>query len=101
MTSGESCFDCHSFNTYANAGSTNTVKGYSRFNPPAYGKGHTFHVRGQEVPLLRLPRDPRLDDLPHLMVTGRNPGLTSYTHTATGGTCALTCHGNKTYTVNY
>jgi len=38
---------------------------------------------------------------PHLIVTGRNPGLNNYTHSASGGTCYPTCHGSKTYTVNY
>jgi len=101
MTSGESCFDCHNYNTYANAGSTNTVKGYSRFNLPTFDKGHTFHVADKKFPCYACHESHGSTTLPHLMVTGRSPGLNSYTHTATGGTCAPSCHGTETYTVNY
>ena len=35
------------------------------------------------------------------MVTGRTPGLTSYTATPSGGTCNQTCHTARTYSINY
>jgi len=39
---------------------------------------------------------------PSLIETGRNPGLGSYSQTATGGTCGPTCHGTKSYNkLNY
>jgi hypothetical protein len=61
-------------------------------------RGHTFHANGAtSVP----PATGHGPTLPHLIVTGRNPGLNAYTHTATGGTCAPSCHGTETYNVNY
>jgi hypothetical protein len=38
---------------------------------------------------------------PHLIVTGRSPGLTGYAQTPTGGTCTSTCHAEQTWTANY
>jgi predicted CXXCH cytochrome family protein len=100
MTSGEGCFDCHNYDTYANNAASNTVKGYSRFNPPAFSQGHTYHVGSRRYPCWAC-HDSHGSTLPHLIVTGRNPGLNSYTHTATGGTCAPSCHGTETYDLNY
>ena len=101
MTSGESCFDCHRYDTYANQGATSTVKGYSRFNLPTFEQGHTFHVDDKGYPCYACHESHGSTTLPHLIVTGRNPGLNSYTHTATGGTCAPSCHGTESYNVNY
>ena len=39
--------------------------------------------------------------LPFLLVVGRVPGIVSYSRTANGGTCAPSCHGSESYTVNY
>jgi hypothetical protein len=34
-------------------------------------------------------------------VTGRNPGILSYSESPTGGTCTATCHVATTYNTNY
>ena len=39
--------------------------------------------------------------LPHLLVTGRVPGLTSVSQASNGGSCTSTCHGSQSWTVNY
>jgi len=101
MSSSELCFDCHNYNTYANPNAGNTVLGYSRFNPPNWTKGHAFHVGSKRYPCGACHETHGSSSQPHLIVTGRNPGLNNYTHSASGGTCYPTCHGSKTYTVNY
>ncbi|HQQ76154.1 MAG TPA: cytochrome c3 family protein [Thermoanaerobaculia bacterium] len=101
MASTELCFACHSYATYANNGSSNTVKGYSRFNPPQLSQGHTYHVGSQRYSCYNCHASHGSATRPSLIVTGRNPGITSYTQTANGGTCTPTCHGSESYTVNY
>lgn len=101
MSSAELCFDCHRYDVYANDSASNTVKGYSRFNPPAWDRGHTRHVGGDRYPCYACHESHGSTTKPHLIVTGRSPGLTNYTQTATGGTCYPTCHGSETYTINY
>lgn len=101
MSSGESCFDCHNFDTYANDNASNTVKGYSRFNPPTFDRGHTFHVDDRNRPCYACHATHGSATRPHLIVTGRNPGLNNYTETANGGSCSPTCHGQENYTINY
>jgi len=101
MQSTELCFDCHSYDTYANNGSSNTVKGYSRFNPPAFPQGHTFHVQQQLRPCYACHESHGSPTLPYLVVTGRSPGISNYTATANGGSCTPTCHGIQSYTINY
>jgi predicted CXXCH cytochrome family protein len=99
--STEACFDCHSFTTYGTTQSNDTIQSYSRFNRPNYEKGHSFHVDEKQAPCYACHDSHGSATQPHLIVTGRNPGLNSYTAIATGGTCAPTCHGPKTYTLNY
>jgi predicted CXXCH cytochrome family protein len=101
MSSSEHCFDCHNYNTYANDQSSDTVKGYSRFNRPRFSEGHTFHVQQKQRPCYACHESHGSTNLPHLIVTGRSPGITSYTETVNGGTCAPTCHETKSYTINY
>jgi predicted CXXCH cytochrome family protein len=101
MGTTELCFDCHRYDTYGNNGSSNTVKGYSRFNPPRVSQGHTFHVQQQRRPCYACHESHGSTTLPALMATGRSPGLTNYTQTSGGGTCSSTCHGNQSYTINY
>lgn len=102
MSNNEICFDCHNYNTYANDQASNTVKAYSRFNPPAYNRGHTYHVGNRRYPCYACHDTHGSANQKFLLVTGRNPGLNSYTMTANGGTCAPTCHGSKTYnSINY
>lgn len=101
MASTEECFACHRFNTYANEGASITEKGYSRFNRPTEEEGHTKHVNDHQAPCYACHDSHGSTTKPHLIVTGRTPGINSYTETATGGSCSPTCHGTKTYRINY
>lgn len=99
--STEACFACHSFNTYANKDTNDTVQAYSRFNRPNFEEGHSYHVVEKRAPCYACHDSHGSGNLPHLMITGRNPGLNSYTETSTGGRCSPTCHGSENYTLNY
>jgi formate-dependent nitrite reductase cytochrome c552 subunit len=101
MSPSELCFDCHRYDTYANTSASSTIKGYSRLNPPAFSEGHTFHVGEERYPCYACHDSHGSASRPSLIVTGRNPGLNGYTQTSGGGTCSPTCHGSKSYTVNY
>lgn len=102
MSSNEICFACHSFDVYANHDASTAVLTLSRFNPPGVKEGHAHHVgEGKAVPCYACHATHGTTAQPHLIVTGRRPGLTSYTETVAGGTCDPTCHGRKTYTLNY
>ncbi len=101
MSSLEICFDCHNYDTYANNSASNTVKGYSRFNPPTFSQGHTYHVQQRQRPCFACHESHASTTKPHLIVTGRSPGITIYTETTNGGSCTPTCHGNESYTINY
>jgi predicted CXXCH cytochrome family protein len=98
--SGELCFSCHSFDVYGNPGASDPVRAQSRFNKPGVDKGHAEHA-GLEVPCYACHVTHGSTTLPNLLVTGRSPGIVSYTRTLDGGTCAPTCHGSQSYTVNY
>jgi predicted CXXCH cytochrome family protein len=95
------CFDCHAYATYADDQSPDTVKGYSRFNRPQWAYGHTFHVQQKQVPCYSCHASHGSTVAPGLVAIGRSPGITSYTQTATAGTCTPSCHGRWTYMVNY
>ncbi len=99
--SNEICFACHSYDVYANPSSPVAVQGYSRFGPPQAASGHVQHVGEQQVPCYACHITHGSTTLPHLLVIGRNPGLQSYTETASGGSCSPTCHGSQSYSVNY
>lgn len=99
--STEACFDCHTFATYGTTQSSDTVLGYSRFNRPGFEAGHSLHVQEKRAPCYACHDSHGSSTQPHLIVTGRNPGLNSYTETATGGSCSPTCHTPRTYTINY
>ncbi|MCX7872116.1 MAG: cytochrome c3 family protein [Verrucomicrobiae bacterium] len=102
MSNNEICFDCHNYDTYANDQANNTIKAYSRFNPPAYNRGHTYHVGNRRYPCYACHDTHGSANQRFLLITGRNPGMNSYTMTANGGTCAPTCHSSKTYSsLNY
>jgi hypothetical protein len=101
MTSDESCFSCHTFDAYANPAAPEAVRGASRFNAPGAGKGHAEHVGELSVPCYACHVTHGAPARGHLIVTGRNPGITVYAETPTGGTCQATCHDPKSYTVNY
>jgi predicted CXXCH cytochrome family protein len=100
-SSAELCFDCHRYDTYANGRAAPVVQASSRWNPPTASQGHTFHVAQKQQPCYACHESHGSPTLPHLMVTGRSPGLTGYTQGPTGGTCAQTCHAARTYSINY
>ncbi len=101
MSSGELCFDCHRYGTYADNNASSTVKAYSRFNPPARSQGHTYHVGSRRYPCYACHDSHGSATRPSLIVTGRSPGLNNYTQTSGGGTCSPTCHGSESYSINY
>ena len=101
MASTELCFDCHRYDTYANDSASTTLKGYSRFNPPGFSRGHTYHVGNRRYPCYACHDSHGSSSKPYLMVTGRSPGLNNYTESQNGGTCSPTCHGSETYRINY
>jgi hypothetical protein len=101
MASNEMCFDCHSFDVYANRSSPESVRAHSRFNRPGADKGHAEHVAEENVPCYACHTTHGSTVQKRLIVTGRTPGIRNYTETASGGTCAPTCHGSESYTVNY
>jgi hypothetical protein len=100
-TSDELCFLCHSYDTYAEHDSFDQIKVASRWNEPSENKGHTWHVDRKSVPCYACHDSHGSTDFPHLLVSGRNPGLFDYSETPTSGTCTPTCHNPKSYTLNY
>ena len=101
MSPTDQCFGCHVYDVYANPGSPDAVRAASRFNKPGSDKGHAEHVGELGVPCYACHVTHGSETQPHLMVTGRLPGLTGYTETAMGGTCTQTCHGPQSYAVVY
>ncbi len=100
VTPDEACFACHSYAVYADNTSNNTVRAFSRFNEPGADKGHAGHA-AEQVPCGACHTTHGSATQPHLIVTGRNPGITGITWRAGGATCAPSCHGSERYTVNY
>ena len=100
-TEDELCFRCHAFSVYADPNAPPAAQSASRFNAPGAAKGHAGHVGESRVPCYACHDSHGSPTLRHLIVSGRNPGITSYTETPAGGTCAPTCHDPKSYSVNY
>jgi predicted CXXCH cytochrome family protein len=101
MATDEICFSCHSYDVYANDKASDPVLVQSRFNPPGEGKGHAFHVGKMSVPCYACHVTHGSPNRSHLIVTGRSPGLVSFTATPSGGTCQPSCHGSRSYSINY
>jgi predicted CXXCH cytochrome family protein len=101
MASDEVCFSCHSYDVYGNPASSDLVRGASRFNAPGATQGHAEHVGQQNVPCYACHATHGAPFQGHLIVTGRNPGITVFTETPGGGTCQSTCHAQQSYTVTY
>lgn len=103
VTRDELCFICHNFDTYVNpAGSS---LGASRFNvvSPLSTSGHALHVGLRNTPCYACHDSHGSPQFPALIVTGRSPGIISFSvnetgGNATGGTCLPTCHGSRPYT---
>lgn len=100
-TSDELCFTCHSYDVYGNRNAPDPIRAYSRFNKPGADKGHAEHVGEENIPCYACHASHGSPDQKHLLVTGRSPGIMSYTETPTGGTCSPTCHSPQSYQVNY
>ena len=94
------CFSCHRWEVYGDSKANNATQQASRFNRPN-GRGHAFHVGGQDVPCYACHVTHGSTTHPALVATGRNPGMVIYTQTAGGGSCTPTCHNARSYTVNY
>ena len=101
MTPDGLCFQCHAYDVYANPFASDAVRRASRFNKPGSASGHAEHVGGQQVPCYACHVTHGSTTLPHLLATGRSPGIVSFTETLAGGTCTPTCHGPQTYSINY
>jgi predicted CXXCH cytochrome family protein len=101
MSQDELCFSCHSFDVYANPGAPDLVRAESRFNGPGATQGHAEHVGARDVPCYACHVTHGSPTRGHLIVTGRTPGIVTFTESPTGGTCQATCHDAKTYTINY
>lgn len=95
------CFICHSFDTYADLFAALFQQEASRFNPPASSNGHVFHVGQQNIPCFACHESHGSPRFGALIVTGRYPGLKSFSMTTAGGTCLPTCHDSRSYTGNY
>ncbi len=101
MSSQEICFACHTFDVYANPGSPDAVRAFSRFNKPGAGKGHAEHVGELNVPCYACHVTHGVPNQAHLVAIGRSPGIVSFSETTGGGTCLPSCHGSQSYTINY
>lgn len=101
MTSDELCFSCHSYDVYANPSAPEAIRSASRFNGPRAEKGHAEHVGEENVPCYACHVTHGSTTQPFLIAVGRSPGIRSYASTLNGGTCAATCHGSESYSVNY
>jgi len=102
MDANELCFSCHTYDVYANPQAPEAVRAASRFNAPATASGHAEHVGALQVPCATCHVTHGAPNQPHLIVTGRLNGLTSYTETPAGGTCQAACHPQgQSYTINY
>jgi hypothetical protein len=101
MAPSDLCFECHAWDVYANRSTPQSVRRASRFNPPAITQGHTYHVdqRGYSCFACHASHGSTL--FPALIATGRVPGLAGFTQTPSGGSCSPTCHGSKSYPINY
>jgi predicted CXXCH cytochrome family protein len=98
----ELCFSCHAYGAYADPAGSPIERSASRFNAPASPYGHAEHVGTAQVPCFACHETHGSTRQPFLIVTGRLPGLTTYTASPTGGTCTSTCHVDvKTYGINY
>ena len=101
MAPTDLCFECHSWDTYANDRAPDASLAASRFNPPAEGRGHAYHVGRRELSCYACHLSHGSTQRPALIATGRTPGLAGYAQGATGGSCTPTCHRPVNYAVNY
>ena len=86
------------YTVMANSSASSTVKNYSRFSGE---EGHVYHVASRRYSCYNCHDSHGSANLPNLLVTGRSPGINSYTRTTSGGSCAPTCHESENYSVTY
>lgn len=101
MSSNELCFSCHAYSVYGDPAAADATHQGSRFNKPGVTAGHAEHVGQDHVPCYACHVTHGSTNLPHLMVTGRSPGITDIVFTPTGGSCSASCHAPKDWTANY
>jgi len=100
MTPTSLCFSCHLYDVYGDAAAKPGTQRASRFNRPKE-QGHAYHVGAQAIPCYACHATHGSTTLPALIVTGRTPGIASYSQDAGGGTCSPSCHVTRSYSVNY
>jgi hypothetical protein len=101
VSSGDLCFDCHAFSTYADAGAPVSAQSQSRFNPPNAAGGHAYHVATQGLGCYACHETHGSPSTPNLVAVGRSPGIVAFTRDSAGGSCATSCHAAKAYGLNY
>jgi predicted CXXCH cytochrome family protein len=100
MSPSDLCFTCHRWDVYGDALATDATQSLSRFNKRTNG-GHAYHVGEQRIPCYACHATHGSTEHPALIADGRAPGIVLYSQNAAGGTCTATCHGTRSYTVNY
>lgn len=100
VTRDDACFSCHRFATYGDPNAGGSAHALSRFNAPGADKGHAGHA-AEEVPCGACHATHGSTTQPHLIVTGRLPGINSIRWSASGATCSPSCHDPESYVVNY
>ena len=101
MAPDELCFECHRFDVYASPVGDGPSQRASRWNPPAASSGHAFHVGQRSVPCFACHDSHGSTRFPALIAVGRFPGLQGFSTQGAGGSCAPSCHAQRTYAVNY
>lgn len=100
MDPDELCFGCHRWEVYADDGAPAATQAASRWNEPA-AEGHAEHA-AENVACFSCHEVHGSTTLPHLLATGRSPGIVLWSAGAGGTrTCTPTCHQPETYAVNY
>ena len=97
MPQNDICFDCHSYDVYANPKSSDAVQRASRFSGT---RGHGYHVGSRDHACFACHETHGSARYPTL-IASRAGGMTGYAQTPTGGTCTPSCHNVRTYTITY
>ena len=100
MSRNDICFDCHTYDVYADAAAGPEIQRASRFNAPSTS-GHAFHVGSQHLACYSCHETHGSPRNASLIASRRPDGISSYSQTPVGGTCTSTCHEMRNWTVNY
>ncbi len=105
MRGNEICFQCHRYDVYANQNAPQSVQALSRWNPPAFRRGHTYHVDRRGYSCYSCHESHGSTQLPSLIALRAqnvNDGLWRYEQLSTGGLCWPSCHDPESYIqINY